>query len=360
METYKHKYLFAQNKIKQAIKNLKIDERLPGERVFAKELGISYMTIRKAVENLVEEGVLYKIPKKGTYVADPDKVELKYIGYFLDSSIKAGVSSPYYSMIFSALEREASKRGYALSYFTDSAESVSQKILEKVDGVIISCFPRIENLVQKIHEKLPVVCIDNRSPDESIPSLTIDNFNSVVDSVNYLCSLGHERIGFITGLDDSDVGKKRLAGYLSALKNHGIDEDTSLIFKGDYTFETGRTGADYFLSLNTRPTAIMCANDTMAVSAIKELSRRGLKVPDDMSIVGFDNIVISSQIIPALTTVSVPFEDIAKQAVALLDSVLNDNVPEDRHMTLPCRLVVRDSSTENQDRATPVRKLNTV
>ena len=360
MDTYKHKYLFAQNKIRQAIKHLKTNERLPGERVFAQELGISYMTARKAVDNLVAEGVLYRIPKKGTYVANPDLVKLKNIGYFLDSSIKEGVSSPYYSMIFSALEKEASKMGYALTYFSSSAESVSLKLLEKLDGVIISCFPRIENIVRQMNAQLPVVCIDNRSPDESIPSLTIDNFNSVVDSINYLCSLGHERIGFITGLDDSDIGRNRLDGYLSALKNHGINENMSLVFKGDYSFETGRNGADYFLSLNTPPTAIMCANDTMAVSTIKELNRKGLKVPDDMSIVGFDNVTIASQITPALTTVSVPFQNIAKHAVGLLDSVINNDVLEDRHMTLPCRLVLRDSSAEYKNGATPVRKQNTV
>ena len=353
---FTHKYLLAQNKIKQAIELLKIDDRLPGERVLAKELGISYMTVRKAVENLVDEGVLYRVAKKGTYVADPKLKRKKCIGYFLDSSIEEGVTSPYYSLIFNALEKEAAKLGNALIYFSDSNEGdfsfESLRILEKLDGVIISCFPRIEPIVHKIKELLPVVCIDNRSLDESVPSLTLDNFTSVVDSINYISSLGHKRIGFITGLDDSDVGINRLAGYISAIKAHGLDEDMRLIHKGDYSFETGKRGADYFLSMTTPPTAIVCANDTMAIGSIKEIRRRGLRVPNDISVMGFDDISVASQITPALTTVSVPVEEIAKRAIELLTSVLDGNELEDRHLTLPCRLVLRDSCAINESRTT--------
>ena len=100
------KYILVQEKIKQAIKNKQITEKLPGERTLAKDYGYSYMTIRKAVDNLVTEGVLYKLPTKGTFVADrkTSKKKTKIIGYFLDSSIVAGLTSPYYSMIFDALE----------------------------------------------------------------------------------------------------------------------------------------------------------------------------------------------------------------------------------------------------------------
>ena len=96
MENFSHKYLYAENKIRDAIKGLEINSRLQGERVFAKELGISYMTVRKAVENLVTKGVLYKVPKKGTFVADQKAMrrKTKNIGYFLDSSIKDGLTSP--------------------------------------------------------------------------------------------------------------------------------------------------------------------------------------------------------------------------------------------------------------------------
>lgn len=337
------KYLFAERKIRKAIGHLDINDKIPGERIFAKDLGVSYMTVRKAIDGLVTQGVLYKVPKKGTFIADGKAVKkkTKNIGYFLDNSIKEGISSPYYSMIFDALQKEARNTDHDLMYFSDASESVLEKTLEKLDGLVISCFPRLEHLLRDINRQVPIVCIDNSSPDKSIASVTLDNFNAVIDAINYLCSLGHERIGFITGLDDSDVGRQRLGGYLGALRSNGIDEDTDLIYKGDYSFGTGESAAEYFLSMDKPPSAIMCANDTMAIGAIKETRRLGLSAPEDISIVGFDDINIASHLTPALTTVKTPVAEIAKQAVALLDSIISGKEPDNIHIILPCQLVLR-------------------
>ena len=355
MDKKELKHIYAEKKIRESIRHLNINDKLPGERTFSRELDISYMTIRRAIDNLVEKGLLYKIPKKGTYVADPKHStaktkKTKNLGYFLDSSIKDGLSSPYYSMVFDALEKEAGKYGYSMMYFSNADGSDFLEIAKKIDGVVISCFPRIEPIIQEIKERVAVVCIDNTSVDKSIPSVTLDNFNSVAVSINYLFTLGHKRIGFITGLDDSDIGRGRLAGYLSALKSQHIDEDRDLIYKGDYSFETGRIGADYFLSMPRPPTAIMCANDSMAISALKEVSRKGLRVPEDISIIGFDDIVMASQITPALTTVSVPVEEIAKRAIDILRAAMDSNDQQYQHASLPCQLVERETAAEVSNR----------
>ena len=343
------KYIQVENKIKEALSRREIVEKLPGERVLAKEFGFSYMTIRKAIENLVAEGLLYKIPTKGTYVTKRKKVrnKIKYIGYFLDSSIREGLSSPYYSLIFNALEKEAVKNDFSLVYFSDFSESNLLNNMKKIDGVIISHFPRVENIVQNLKKQIPVVAIDNSSSDKSIPSITIDNFNAVLDSVEYLCSLGHWQIGFMTGLEDSDVGKNRLAGYKSALQSRGIGENMNLVYRGDYSYRAGASGANYFLSLDNPPTAIMCANDSMAIGAISELSRKGLRVPDDISVVGFDDISVASQIIPPLTTVAAPIQEIAELSVSMLNSLIKGIAIENRHIALGAQLVVRKSSTNN-------------
>ena len=339
------KHAVAEEAIRQTISRFDVDDKIPGERIFARELGISYMTVRKAVENLVAQGVLYKIPKKGTYVADPGKAtgKTRNICYFLDSSIRDGVSSPYYSLIFDALEKEARKNGFNILYFSDISETSVRDTLNSVEGAIISCFPRIEDVVQKLKELMPVVCIDNRSVDKSIPSVVIDNFNAVADAINYLCTLGHERIGFITGLEDSEVGRSRSAGYSSALKGNGIDEDTNLVFRGDYSFETGMKGADHLLSLDRQPTAIMCANDAMAIGAIKIISKHGLSVPNDISVIGFDDIILSSRITPALTTVAAPVTEIAQQSVDMLVAMINGSSVDNRHVILPGELVIRET-----------------
>lgn len=339
------KYILVQEKIKQAIKHREITGKLPGERTLAKDYGYSYMTIRKAVDNLVAEGILYKLPTKGTFVADRKtaKKNTKILGYFLDNSIVAGLTSPYYSLIFDSLEKQARKHGYSLIYFSDAGDSSSLKHLNNVDGVIISCFPRIENIIHEINQHVPVVVMDNSSSDKTIPSIIIDNFNAVSASVDYLCSLGHKRIGFMTGLEDSDVGKNRYAGYQSGLTNHGIKLNEKLVFRGDYSFESGTKGADYFLSLKNPPTAIICANDAMAIALIREAVQRGLNVPDDVSVMGFDDISVASHITPPLTTLAAPIEEITELAIKMLVRMINGEKSESKHIALPAIPVIRGS-----------------
>ncbi len=353
MEKSEPKHIVAEKKIREFIKHCKADEKIPGERVYAQQLGISYMTARKAVESLVAKGLLYKIPKKGTYVSGQrtTRRKTKNIGYFLDSSIKQGLSSPYYALIFDAIEKEAAKKGYSLIYFSDASESGIKSTMEKLDGVIVSCFPRIEELLHKLKAHAPVICIDNGSADESIPSVTIDNKNAVSEAISHLISLGHHRIGFITGLDDSKVGRDRYNGYLSALSDHGLNVETDLVYKGDYTFKTGSDAADYFLSLDRLPTAIMCANDTMAIGAIKEIKSLGHNVPDDISIMGFDDIAVASQMSPALTTVAAPVKELAKQCVIMLSKIIDGTEPDNMHISIPARLVLRNTCAHNRTSA---------
>ena len=345
------KYVLVEEQIKRDIKLEVIVGKLPGERTLAKKFGLSYMTIRKAVDNLVAEGILYRLPKKGTFVADrkSSRKKTKIIGYFLDNSIIAGLTSPYYSLIFNALEKQATKHGYSLIYFSDIGSSISLKRMQEIDGVIISCFPRIEHIVHEINQHVPVVVIDNSSSDKTIPSIIIDNFNAVSDSVSYLCSLGHKRIGFMTGLEDSDVGKNRYDGYKSGLNNHRIKLDEELVFKGNYSFESGVKGANYFLSLKKPPTAILCANDAMAIAAINTAIQYGLKVPDDVSIIGFDDITVASQISPSLTTVAAPVAETAELAITMLTRLIQGEKLENRHIALSAELVIRGSCSQVRD-----------
>jgi len=342
------KYVLVEDYIRQQIKKNRFSDKLPGERSLAADLGFSYMTVRKAVENLVNEGLLYKIPTKGTFIADQkaNKIKTRTIGYFLDSRIAGGLSSPYYSMIFNAIEKQATRQGYSLVYFSDSSDSNLQMILQKLDGVIASSFLRIENLIQQMKAIVPVVAIDNSAADKTIPSVIIDNFNAQIQSVDYLCSLGHQHIGFMTGLEDSDVGKNRYEGYKSGLIKQGIEVDPALVFRGNYTFGSGVSGAQYFLELEQRPSAIICANDSMALGAISKLHQEGLEVPAHMSIVGFDDIDIARQITPPLTTVSVPIDEIASCAFNMLASLIEGRTLENRHVALEAHLVARGTSCE--------------
>ncbi|MFT5505524.1 MAG: DNA-binding LacI/PurR family transcriptional regulator [Gammaproteobacteria bacterium] len=348
MDETKPKYLIVEKNIRDAIKDWKPDQKLPGERVLAKELGMSYMTIRKAIENLVTDGLLYKIPTKGTFVADgrARKVKSKTIGYFLDSRIIGGLSSPYYSMIFNALEKETAKNGYSLVYFTENDSDKLNKTLKKLDGIIASCFLRIEQFIYEINDSVPVVVIDNSASDKTIPSVIIDNFNAMMEAVDYLCELGHKRIGFMTGLEDSDIGKNRFEGYKTSLLKHGITPENDLIYHGDYSFESGKKGAKYLLELKPQPTAIVSANDSMAMGVMSILQSRDLNVPVDYSLIGFDDIDVACQITPALTTLAAPISQIAAVSFKMLKNLIDGQSPKNMHVALPAKLIIRNTTAE--------------
>ncbi len=342
------KYIIVENYIKKEIKNKTLVDKLPGERSLAKELGFSYMTIRKAIENLVHEEILYKVPTKGTFVNNKKKRknQNRTIGYFLDSGIKSGISSPYYSLLLNALEKEAAKNEYSVMYFSDNSEKYLRETLSKLDGVIATCFPRIEHTILDIKQNIPIVVIENSSVDKTIPSVIIDNFKADIESADYICSLGHSRIGFMNGLEDSDIGKSRYAGYKHGLKKNGIELDETLVFSGDYSFATGAAGAEYFLSLVDKPTALICANDRMALGAMQKLNQHGLNVPNDISIIGFDDIDVASQIVPPLTTIAAPVDEIAHYAFVALMQLIQNKEPEHQHITLPAKLMIRESCSK--------------
>ena len=341
------KYILVENYIKAAIKKKELVDKLPGERTLATQLGVSYMTVRKSIENLVTQGVLYKVPTKGAYVnhKKPQRHKNNTIGYFLDASMIAGISSPYYSLIFDAIEKVAAKDNYSVVYFSDNNPDRLNRTLSKVDGVIATCVPRIEHIVFDINQSVPIVVIDNSAADKTIPSVIIDNFNADVESVDYACSLGHSSIGFMTGLDDSDVGKNRYAGYQHGLSKNKIALDKSLVFRGNYSYQSGIEGAEYFLTLDELPTTLICANDSMALGAIQRFSQEGLNIPEDISIIGFDNIEVASQIVPSLTTIASPIDEIAKHSFSILKALIEGKPIEQRHIALTAHLIKRDSCT---------------
>jgi len=339
------KYIKVKNKIKEDIKSGKIVDKLPGERVLAKNFNVSYMTVRKALMELQEEGILHRSTTKGTFVSHSkmSPKATKNIGFFLDDKISEGISSPYYSLIFKALKKAAKDKGYNILLYSDSDDMNPLNDQKKIDGCIICCFPRIEYKIQELKKFIPIVLLDNIASDKAIPSVTIDNFNSVFNSTKYLASLGHERIGFISGLMDSDICKERLHGYLSALNNNNLHVDKSLVYKGNYSYESGEKAAMYFLSLKTPPTAILCANDSMAIGAMKVVQELGFSIPKDISVMGFDDIEVASRVFPTLTTNAAPIKDIVQKSLDILISTINGHEIDYQHIILPAKLVLRDS-----------------
>lgn len=193
---------------------------------------------------------------------------------------------------------------------------------------------------------IPYVIID---PVSDVPaqdySVGIDNWTAGFDATTHLLELGHRRIAAITGPRDARSSLGRYAGYTAALETAGIPIDSDLVKNGNFLSSAGYHAAAELLDMpaSTRPTAIFAFNDLTAVSVYRAAYERNIRIPDELSVVGFDNVYPAAYLAPALTTVNQPFDMIAKRAFELiLDARAND--ADQRHIVLPTHLVVRGST----------------
>ena len=186
----------------------------------------------------------------------------------------------------------------------------------------------------------PVVAIEYRPGAHLFPTVNIDDYGGTRQAVGYLISLGHERIGFIGGLAGRLPSETRLNAYRDVLAGAGLSVDPHLLKQGDFTQPTGFAAARELLELADPPTAIFATNDLSAFGVVEAVKHRGLQLPGDVSVVGFDDIPMASQVFPPLTTVKRPLEQLGKTAVNLLLAKLRGE-PTRTDVTLPTQLIVR-------------------
>ncbi len=225
-------------------------------------------------------------------------------------------------------------------------------LLEKqVDGLLFMGAKIKEDHLQSLTTaSVPVVLAATRDPDNVLPSVTIDHFQAAYDAVQALIRRGHKRIAMITGpLTDPLGGIMRYEGYKQALIDAGLSPDESLVANGDYRYESGLRKMNEFLRLNARPTAVFAASDEMAIGAIHAVQDAGMSVPDEMEVIGFDNVRLAEMVRPRLTTVVQPMYDIGAVAMRLLTKYMNNEHVEQHVVLLPHRIEYRQSTRPHAD-----------
>ena len=178
----------------------------------------------------------------------------------------------------------------------------------------------------------------------ALPVVAIENRKGARTAVQHLLSLGHRRIAFIAGSHRTGQSAERQAGYVEALNDAGIPADPALVVPGFFVQTGGHAATQQLLDLPTPPTAIFAANDEMAFGAIDAIHSRGLRVPDDISVVGFDDIATSSYIHPPLSTMRQPLGELSACAVRELVALIEGKGIEPSKTTLPLELIVREST----------------
>jgi LacI family transcriptional regulator len=188
-----------------------------------------------------------------------------------------------------------------------------------------------------------IVVVDPHGDGANVPSVIATNRVGALAVMEYLLGLGHRRIGFVGGRPDTLSATRRFQGYKDGLVAAGIPYDPELVQDGDYTRERGQAAARQLLGRPDRPTAMFAANDNMAMGVIDGAQELGLRIPQDLSLVGFDNIPEAAQVTPKLTTVDQSIQEMGALATKLLISILRGEAPEQTLHKVPTRLIIRES-----------------
>lgn len=204
------------------------------------------------------------------------------------------------------------------------------------DGVII-----VAPVTGEFSTEAPIVSIDPLMSNPNYPSVHATNYQGATDAMHYLLELGHRRIGFISGRAELESSNRRLKGYRDALEEAGLPVHGELIASGDYTTETGVQCARKLLSLEVPPTAIFASNDQTAMGVFQVAQELGLRIPEDLSVIGFDNIMESRYM--KLTTVDQFIYEMGFVATQMLIKLINDEKLETQIYKMQTKLIVRNS-----------------
>ena len=259
------------------------------------------------------------------------------------------IDSPFYGAGIRGIEDVLTEAGYApivTSGFWDirqERDRVQSLLARRVDGLIILTSRLPDEELLEIANQLPVVVTGRGLESPCLQTLNVDNVNAGWTAAKHLINLGHQDLAVITGPPDHQDSDERLKGIWLAIEGHGA-VDQGLIVPGDYNEQGGHRAMRQIISRNQSFTGVVTLNDQMAFGAMLALHQAGLRVPDDVSVVGMDDVAHSAYTIPPLTTVSLPMHDIGRRAAIMLLDVLSGPDKSMHSEILETSMIIRGST----------------
>lgn len=330
----------------------------------ARKLRISISTVSRALRNFPDVN-----PETKRAVLDM-ALQLDYQPNLIATSLVTkrsntiGIVIPsfliyYYASAISGIQETAAKAGYNVmichsneSYSTE-VNNVIALTASRVDGLIVSISKEtkdFEHFSQVIQKGIPLVFFNRVCEGLHAPYVVVDDHDGAYQAVEHLIQTGSKRIAHIAGPKGLQNSRNRLNGYIDALKRFDMPIDESLIIEGDFTIENGKDCMKNFLGMLAPPDAVFAVNDASACGAMFQIKAHGLKIPEDIAVVGFTNEPLTELVEPKITTVSQPVYELGQVAAELfLNRSMSDPktyVPQSR--TLKTKLIIRDSSIKNK------------
>lgn len=326
----------------------------------AEEAGVSKQTVSRVINERPDvaastRGRIKKVIERLGYHPDPIARSMRGSTYTL-GCITPNLSDYNFSSIVQAAQAEARKNGFFL--LTGSAQSESDVLPllneimnRRVDGLLV-INPRDDerylHLLPLIEQGIPIVYIKNKPVDEKVSAVILDDETGGYLATRHLIQLGHTKIATIQGLPNEECTKGRLDGFRKAFREAGLPFDPGLIANGNWSASSGNQAVKDLLSMGKDFSAVFAQNDRMAVGAIKALRDSGFKVPEDISVIGYDDIPLSSFFDPPMTTIRQPMEAFGRIGAQILIEALNFPAFKPRIVRLAPELITRKTCSAYQ------------
>ena len=304
--------------------------------------------------------VILKVAEELGYIPDPLARNFSLrkhhsIGILLPQLINSALSNPFISQVIQGVGSVCQKYGYTLTLIPPLKESISDAVrTAAVDGLITLGMEAEMKIVRIIRQrKIPYVTIDG-SPSATMPSINIRDREAAKDIMRLVLKAGHRHITIVSLSEGSEevrvhdsVTWFRMEGYNEALAEYGmcLESDEITVLKAECTIDGGKHAGALILKELVKPTVVVCMSDIVAIGCQQKFQAEGIHIPDGISLVGFDNIIESAMVTPALTTVDQPGGEKGRQAAELVFKLIRDEVKdtENHHVIVPYRIIERDS-----------------
>ncbi|NOR74869.1 MAG: substrate-binding domain-containing protein [Draconibacterium sp.] len=328
----------------------------------ANELGVSISTVSRALKNHPDISAelttkIQKLAKERNYTPNPLamgllKQQTKMIGVIVPDIV-----THFYSSIISGIEEVAKQHGYFIVIASSNEsvekeiESVENLLKSRVEGFIVCVSRETKNynhFEKLIQNEIPLVFFDRICEPLNVPSVIADGVDSAKKIVHHFYKNGSKKIAYISGPDHLNISKNRKDGYLQGLKECGLKFDSQLLAECNLSFEDATRATQQLLQIKKLPDAIFGLNDTIAFAAMKEIKKHGLKIPDDIALVGFTDEFHSTIVEPTLTSIIHPTLEIGRAAANLFVQLIEKGSNFKKQIVLKTELVVRESSKKRQ------------
>lgn len=327
----------------------------------ARRAGVSIATVSRALQkpDIVSDSArakVFKAVEELGYTANVMARNLRRKRTNMAVVLVPNIGNPFFSEILAGIESAASARDYNILIGDTENDPAREREYaafvrgHQADGLILlngrlPSLPsdRSDGDTLKVSAMPPIVVACERIPGSTLPTVCFDNTGGARSATAYLIRMGHRRIAHITGPPENILTQDRLAGYQAALEDANLPLEEKLIIEGDFSIESGRAAIRLLGALGELPTAVFCASDEMAIGAIATIKAAGKRVPEDVSVIGFDDIQFANAVDPPLTTVHQPRAEIGQTAMNLLLDVLDGNPIAQKTRVLTGALRKRDS-----------------